>query len=148
MSFFGEVASLPVRTYEAERRFLEQVSDCKWCIKPGFVPNMRIPGTFYVNTALQDLVFSELEQYCKANARQGFLPALKQIGNVAGLPGIVGNSIGLPDLHSGYGFAIGNVAAFDMADPQAVVSPGGVGFDVRSPAYPKVALSCSLCAPA
>jgi len=131
MSFFGEVASLPVRTYEAERRFLEQVSDCKWCIKPGFVPNMRIPGTFYVNTALQDLVFSELEQYCKANARQGFLPALKQIGNVAGLPGIVGNSIGLPDLHSGYGFAIGNVAAFDMADPQAVVSPGGVGFDIN-----------------
>jgi hypothetical protein len=33
----------------------------------------------------------------------------------------------MPDVHSGYGFAIGNVAAFDMADPQAVVSPGGVG---------------------
>ena len=37
------------------------------------------------------------------------------------------NSIGLPDLHSGYGFAIGNMAAFDMDDPKAVVSPGGVG---------------------
>ena len=34
-------------------------------------------------------------------------------------------------MHSGYGFAIGNVAAFDMADPQAVVSPGGVGFDIN-----------------
>ena len=33
----------------------------------------------------------------------------------------------MPDVHSGYGFAIGNVAAFDMDDPQAVVSPGGVG---------------------
>ncbi|CAN0199469.1 unnamed protein product [Ectocarpus fasciculatus] len=33
-------------------------------------------------------------------------------------------SIGLPDVHSGYGFAVGNVAAFDMADPDAVVSPG------------------------
>lgn len=43
---------------------------------------------------------------------------------MAALPGIVGRSIGLPDVHSGYGFAIGNVAAFDMADPEAVVSPG------------------------
>ena len=37
----------------------------------------------------------------------------------------------LPDVHSGYGFAIGNVAAFDMSDPEAVVSPGGVGFDIN-----------------
>ena len=50
---------------------------------------------------------------------------------VAALPGIVRHSIGLPDLHSGYGFAIGNVAAFDMDDPKAVVSPGGVGFDIN-----------------
>ena len=41
------------------------------------------------------------------------------------------NSIGLPDVHSGYGFAIGNLAAFDMNDPEAVVSPGGVGFDIN-----------------
>lgn len=40
-------------------------------------------------------------------------------------------SIALPDVHSGYGFAIGNVAAFDMDDPKAVVSPGGVGFDIN-----------------
>lgn len=40
-------------------------------------------------------------------------------------------SIALPDVHSGYGFAIGNVAAFDMADPEAIVSPGGVGFDIN-----------------
>ena len=37
----------------------------------------------------------------------------------------------MPDLHSGYGFAIGNVAAFDMSLPEAVVSPGGVGFDIN-----------------
>ena len=41
------------------------------------------------------------------------------------------NSIGLPDIHSGYGFAIGNMAAFDMDDPMAIVSPGGVGFDIN-----------------
>lgn len=40
-------------------------------------------------------------------------------------------SMAMPDVHSGYGFAIGNVAAFDMADPEAVVSPGGVGFDIN-----------------
>lgn len=40
-------------------------------------------------------------------------------------------SIALPDVHSGYGFAIGNVAAFDMNNPEAVVSPGGVGFDIN-----------------
>ena len=50
---------------------------------------------------------------------------------MAALPGIVRHSIGLPDVHSGYGFAIGNVAAFDMSDPAAVVSPGGVGFDIN-----------------
>ena len=43
----------------------------------------------------------------------------------------VQKSIALPDMHSGYGFAIGNVAAFDMGDPEAVVSPGGVGFDIN-----------------
>lgn len=41
------------------------------------------------------------------------------------------SSVGLPDVHSGYGFAIGNMAAFDMTDPKAVVSPGGVGFDIN-----------------
>lgn len=46
---------------------------------------------------------------------------------MAALPGIVGASMGMPDIHSGYGFAIGNVAAFDMDDPEAIVSPGGVG---------------------
>ena len=61
----------------------------------------------------------------------GFLPGVKQIANVAALPGIVGKSVGLPDIHSGYGFAIGNMAAFDMSNPEAVVSPGGVGFDIN-----------------
>lgn len=84
-----------------------------------------------MNQALQELVFDELEQHCRSGGYGGFLPAVKQIGNVAALPGIVKYSIGLPDTHSGYGFAIGNVAAFDMDDPQSVVSPGGVGFDIN-----------------
>ena len=40
--------------------------------------------------------------------------------------------MGLPDVHSGYGFAIGNMAAFDVNDPQAVVSPGGASKDCKS----------------
>lgn len=120
---------------------------------------MRVPGYFYVNDRLKSLIFEELQHACQRGGHGGFLPAVQQLANVAGLPGIVkvkwpssckqctavihaGNdhhkatsvlqkSIALPDVHSGYGFAIGNVAAFDMADPEAIVSPGGVGFDIN-----------------
>ncbi len=56
--------------------------------------------------------------------------ALRQVANVACLPGIVGRSIGMPDIHWGYGFAIGGVAAFDP-ERGGVVSPGGVGYDIN-----------------
>ena len=62
---------------------------------------------------------------------RSYIPSLRQIGNAASLPGIVGASIGLPDIHTGYGFAIGHVAAFDMDDPESIVTPGGVGFDIN-----------------
>jgi tRNA-splicing ligase RtcB len=55
--------------------------------------------------------------------------ALEQVANVAHLPGIVGHSIAMPDIHWGYGFPIGGVAATDV-DAGGVVSPGGVGFDI------------------
>jgi tRNA-splicing ligase RtcB (3'-phosphate/5'-hydroxy nucleic acid ligase) len=56
-------------------------------------------------------------------------PALTQVANVACLPGIVGYSLAMPDIHWGYGFPIGGVAAID---PQhGVLSPGGVGYDIN-----------------
>ncbi|MGD9022289.1 MAG: RtcB family protein, partial [Deltaproteobacteria bacterium] len=55
--------------------------------------------------------------------------SLEQVANVACLPGIVGRSLAMPDIHWGYGFPIGGVAAFDMTD--GVVSPGGVGYDIN-----------------
>jgi tRNA-splicing ligase RtcB len=55
--------------------------------------------------------------------------ALEQVANVAHLPGIVGPSIAMPDIHWGYGFPIGGVAAFD--EDAGVVSPGGVGYDIN-----------------
>merc|ERR550534_1738911 len=90
---------------------------------------MKVPCYFYSNPALEKLMFDEYRNSSDGNSV--FLPAMKQLANVAALPGIVNASIGMPDVHAGYGFAIGNVAAFDMSDPKAVVSPGGVGFDIN-----------------
>ncbi|MBI4521386.1 MAG: RtcB family protein, partial [Gemmatimonadetes bacterium] len=56
--------------------------------------------------------------------------AVQQVANVAQLPGIVARSIGMPDIHWGYGFAIGGVAAFDETEG-GVISPGGVGYDIN-----------------
>lgn len=55
--------------------------------------------------------------------------SLQQVANVACLPGIVGRSMAMPDIHWGYGFPIGGVAAFDMES--GIVSPGGVGYDIN-----------------
>lgn len=52
-------------------------------------------------------MLEELRNSCRPGMVGGFLPGVKQIANVAALPGIVGRSVGLPDVHSGYGFAIG-----------------------------------------
>ncbi|KAG2446890.1 hypothetical protein HYH02_008046 [Chlamydomonas schloesseri] len=119
------------RTYAEEVAFIRQLGPVKYEVAPGFVPGMHVPGTFYVNDALKGLLFEELQQAVVRGDHGGFLPAVKQLANVAALPGIVKRSIALPDVHSGYGFAIGNVAAFDMDNPDAVVSPGGVGFDIN-----------------
>lgn len=56
--------------------------------------------------------------------------AIQQVLNITSLPGIVKYSIGLPDMHWGYGFPIGGVAAFDPEN-DGVISPGGVGFDIN-----------------
>ncbi|NIU63555.1 MAG: RNA-splicing ligase RtcB, partial [Pseudomonas stutzeri] len=55
--------------------------------------------------------------------------SLQQVANVACLPGIQGPSIAMPDIHWGYGFPIGGVAAFDLEE--GVISPGGVGYDIN-----------------
>lgn len=55
--------------------------------------------------------------------------SLLQVANVATLPGIVGKSMAMPDIHWGYGFPIGGVAAFDLST--GIVSPGGVGYDIN-----------------
>ncbi|MCK9318569.1 MAG: RtcB family protein [Methanoculleus sp.] len=90
------------------------VGDFEWEVPVGYVPNMRVPGRFFLSRALAETL------------EEG---AVRQLANVATLPGIVKYSLAMPDIHWGYGFPIGGVAAFDMTD--GVVSPGGVGFDIN-----------------
>ncbi|XXQ34078.1 RNA-splicing ligase RtcB like protein [Plasmodiophora brassicae] len=119
------------RTLAEEMRYLTLAAEgqVRNLIHREFAPNMRVPGVFFANDVIRQALLDELKSQSEGR-RGGFLPAIRQIANVASLPGIVGHSIGLPDCHAGYGFAIGNVAAMDMSDPEAVVSPGGVGFDI------------------
>lgn len=130
----NEHLDAPRRTFNQELSYLSKVSPHEYQVKKGFVPNMKVNASAIVNDELQELLLKELEESicagsCKCGG--GFIPALKQLANVAALPGIVGSSMAMPDVHSGYGFCIGNVAAFDMDDPEAVISPGGVGFDIN-----------------
>ncbi|MBO4208453.1 RtcB family protein, partial [Micromonospora echinofusca] len=76
---------------------------------------MRVPGVVFASRGLLPDVAGDR--------------ALDQVANVATLPGIVGASYAMPDVHWGYGFPIGGVAATDVA-ADGVVSPGGVGFDI------------------
>jgi tRNA-splicing ligase RtcB len=92
---------------------IQQVDEFRWRIpREG---RMRVDGLVYASEAFVETLRND--------------PALEQVANVAHLPGIVGASIAMPDIHWGYGFAIGGVAAFSQ--PDGVVSPGGVGFDIN-----------------
>ena len=95
---------------------IEHVSGFKYRIpKEG---KMRVDATFYASEGiLEDL---KDENYA----------SLQQICNVATLPGVVEPALSMPDIHWGYGFPIGGVAAFD-SEEGGVVSPGGVGFDIN-----------------
>lgn len=76
---------------------------------------MRVPGMVYASAAMIDDIGQD--------------QSLQQVANVAHLPGIVGQSLAMPDVHWGYGFPIGGVAAFD--EDEGVISPGGVGYDIN-----------------
>jgi len=92
---------------------LEKIDNYRWLIpKTGL---MRVNG----------LVFSNAELIKDVQGDQ----SLTQVANVATLPGIVGHSLAMPDIHWGYGFPIGGVAAFDL--DEGIISPGGVGYDIN-----------------
>jgi tRNA-splicing ligase RtcB len=94
---------------------LEKVDPYRWRIPKSYKPGMQVDGLIY---ASEEMLGDLLEEQ-----------APEQVANVAFLPGIVGQSLAMPDIHWGYGFAIGGVAAMRLND--GVVSPGGVGFDIN-----------------
>src|SRR5215208_825992 len=92
---------------------IEQVDETKWRIpRHG---RMRVDGIVYASAAMMADIRSD--------------ESLQQVANVACLPGILGASLAMPDIHWGYGFPIGGVAAMDAEE--GVVSPGGVGYDIN-----------------
>ena len=92
---------------------IKKLDEYRWLLpKTG---SMRVPGLIFSN---EDLIKNfEKDQ------------SLVQVANVASLPGIIGHSLAMPDIHWGYGFPIGGVAAFDL--DEGIVSPGGVGYDIN-----------------
>jgi tRNA-splicing ligase RtcB len=93
---------------------IHRIGPFEWEVPVGFVPGMRVPGKFFLSEGLAETL------------EEG---AIKQLANVATMPGIIRNSLAMPDIHWGYGFPIGGVAAFGMEE--GVISPGGVGFDIN-----------------
>lgn len=93
---------------------LRRIDANKLEIPKDYKTGMRTKGIIYVDEVLE----KELEKQ-----------SIEQVANVATLPGIVGASLAMPDIHMGYGFAIGGVAAFDLKE--GIISPGGVGYDIN-----------------
>jgi len=92
---------------------LTQIDDYRWEIeKQG---PMRVPARIYSSSDMIETIKKE--------------ETFKQLVNVAQLPGIINAAMAMPDIHWGYGFPIGGVAAFDCDD--GVISPGGVGYDIN-----------------
>jgi tRNA-splicing ligase RtcB (3'-phosphate/5'-hydroxy nucleic acid ligase) len=94
---------------------LHEINPNLWEIPQSYKPGMRVPGRVYANAEmLQGIVRDQ---------------ALEQVANVATLPGIVGASLAMPDIHWGYGFPVGGVAATSV--DEGVISPGGIGYDIN-----------------
>jgi tRNA-splicing ligase RtcB len=91
-----------------------KIKDTLWEVPKSYRQGMRVPVRIYATETLLDRMDPAVVQ---------------QAANVACLPGIVGYSFCMPDGHSGYGFPIGGVAAFDP--DEGVISPGGIGFDIN-----------------
>jgi len=98
-----------------EKNQLQQLDRYRWLVPRSTKPGMRTDALIYADEQLLEQILGDL--------------SIEQAVNVTFLPGIVGRSLAMPDIHQGYGFPIGGVAASDCRD--GVISPGGVGFDIN-----------------
>jgi tRNA-splicing ligase RtcB len=94
---------------------LRQIDETLWEIPAAERPDMRVPARVFANRELLEAIRSD--------------HSLEQLQNVATLPGVVGAALAMPDIHQGYGFPVGGLAATEP--PDGVVSPGGVGYDIN-----------------
>jgi len=94
---------------------LVKVEDWLWEIPKSHRADMRVPARVYASSHMLDQITTDR--------------SLEQLVNVATLPGICGHALSMPDIHEGYGFPVGGVAAFDAED--GVISPGGIGYDIN-----------------
>jgi len=95
---------------------VEKIDNYRWKIPVSYKPGMNVPGIIYAKESLLSSILND--------------NAPEQVANVAFLPGIVKYSLAMPDIHWGYGFCIGGVAATDP-EKNGVISPGGVGYDIN-----------------
>ncbi|HOB89907.1 MAG TPA: RtcB family protein [Candidatus Colwellbacteria bacterium] len=98
-----------------EKSDLRKIKDWLWEIPRESKPDMKVPARVF---ATEKMIEEILEDR-----------SLDQLVNVAGLPGIVGHAVAMPDIHEGYGFPVGGVAAFDAEN--GIISPGGIGYDIN-----------------
>ena len=100
--------------YDFKKPELRKISDVMWDVPMDFKEGMRVSARMVASKEIID---------------QMDLQVFDQVSNVATLPGILSHAYCMPDGHSGYGFPIGGVAAFDLEE--GVISPGGIGFDIN-----------------
>lgn len=98
-----------------DRSTLVKVHDWLWEIPKGHRADMRVPARLYASEGMLGEILRDR--------------SLEQLVNVATLPGIEGYALAMPDIHEGYGFPVGGVAAFGAED--GIVSPGGIGYDIN-----------------
>lgn len=94
---------------------LKKIDDFRYKIPRSYKAGMKTDGIIYASEKMLPQITSDA--------------APEQVANVATLPGIVGCAMAMPDIHWGYGFPIGGVAAFDIE--KGIISPGGVGYDIN-----------------
>ncbi|MCJ7426739.1 MAG: RtcB family protein [Dehalococcoidales bacterium] len=97
------------------KEIIKKIDDYRWEIPTSYKPGMLVPGRIFASESMLEHIWEE--------------QVFQQVANVAFLPGIVRYSLAMPDIHWGYGFPIGGVAATRVKD--GVISPGGVGFDIN-----------------
>src|SRR5512141_1705435 len=103
------------RTNMPQLHDLVRITDYEWEIPQSYRSDMRVPVRLFATRKLLEQIIED--------------KSLEQAVNTSTLPGLVGHVVVMPDMHQGYGFPIGGVAATEV--PHGVISPGAIGYDIN-----------------